>query len=115
MLGSLFPWQILSPPVSEGTEQRNAADGDPLRPFRAQQAILFQELREEAIRVMIAASARLRKGDLDDALERLHDFLLRLAESRLDPEELSLLRRPIEMRMQQYELFKAEKELNARP
>src|SRR6516162_5422327 len=49
MLGSLFPWQILSPPVSEGTEQRNAADGDPLRPFRAQQAILFQELREEAI------------------------------------------------------------------
>ncbi len=78
---------------------------------RAMREIKFQQLRKEGLDVQSQALERFRTGQTDVAVDMLQEHLARLAEEQLDPAQLALLRRPIDSRLQQFQLLKAQAEL----
>ena len=78
---------------------------------KALQDVKFQQLREEGIRVQKDALDRFTAGDMDRALEMLDDHLATLRNSQLEPQRIALLRRPLEVRKENFKTFKAEREL----
>lgn len=78
---------------------------------RAMREIKFQQLRKEGLDVQSQALDRFRTGQTDVAVDMLQEHLVRLAEEQLDPAQLALLRRPIDSRLQQFQLLKAQAEL----
>jgi hypothetical protein len=64
--------------------------------------IEFQNKRVEALRIRRAAEAEFIAGRTDAAIKMLADCLVELKKSALDPADLSLLRRPIEHRLETF-------------
>ncbi len=56
------------------------------------------------------ALERFRSGQTDTAVDMLQDYLARLSQEQLDPGQLTLLRRPIDSRVQQFRIMKAQVE-----
>ena len=80
---------------------------------RARQKILFEKLRQDSLEVQREASEKFRAGQHALALEMLQDHLDRLADEKLEPGQLSVLRRPVESRLNHFRLLKAQKDLVA--
>ncbi len=78
---------------------------------RALREVKFQQLRTEGLNVQAQALERFRTGQTDVAVDMLQEYLARLAEEQLDPAQLAMLRRPIDSRLQQFQLLKAQSEL----
>ncbi|HZV04506.1 MAG TPA: hypothetical protein VE999_05400 [Gemmataceae bacterium] len=78
---------------------------------RAMREVKFQQLRNEGLSVQTQALERFRTGQHDAAVEMLQDYLDRLGNEELDASQLSMLRRPIDSRLQQFQLLKAQAEL----
>jgi type II secretory pathway component GspD/PulD (secretin) len=100
--------------LSSDTGQARATD-DPsqslLARTRAMREVKFQQLRTEGLNVQAQALERFRTGQTDLAVDMLQEYLARLSEEQLDPTQLALLRRPIDSRLQQFQLLKAQAEL----
>jgi type II secretory pathway component GspD/PulD (secretin) len=90
-----------------------AADGGLLDKHKAMQKILVEKLRQEGLDAQRSASEKFRSGQTEDALETLQSYLERLNEEKLEPGQLSQLRRPVESRLNQFRLLKAQKDLAA--
>ncbi len=103
------------PSQSGGDVGRARATDDPgqslLARTRGMREIKFQQLRSDGIKVQSEALERFRSGQMDVAEEILQDYLARLADEQLDPGQLSMLRRPLESRLQQFRLLKQQTEL----
>ncbi|HTU19011.1 MAG TPA: hypothetical protein VMG10_13200, partial [Gemmataceae bacterium] len=106
--------QPLTRPPASGDGHAHATD-DPgqslLARTRAMREVKFQQLRTEGLTIQSQALERFRTGQTDVALDMLQEYLLRISEEQLDPGQLSLLRRPIDSRLQQLQLLKAQAEL----
>ncbi len=103
------------PPVSapgKGTAS-DSGDGGLLDQHKARQQILMDKLRRDAIEVQREASDKFRAGQQDEAMEKLQDFLTVLNEEKLESNQVSGLRRPIESRLSSYRLMKAQSDLSA--
>jgi Flp pilus assembly secretin CpaC len=78
---------------------------------RAMREVKFQQLRTEGLNVQSQALERFRTGQTDLAVDMLQEYLGRLGEEQLDPAQLAMLRRPIDSRLQQFQLLKAQADL----
>jgi type II secretory pathway component GspD/PulD (secretin) len=78
---------------------------------RAMREVKFQQLRNEGLTIQTQALERFRTGQTDTAVEMLQDYLDRLGNEQLDASQLSMLRRPIDSRLQQFQLLKAQADL----
>jgi type II secretory pathway component GspD/PulD (secretin) len=108
------PQPELRTPDAGDTGRARATD-DPgqslLARTKAMREIKFQQLRTEGLSIQAQALERFRTGQTDVAVDMLQEYLARLSEEQLDPGQLSLLRRPIDSRLQQFQLLKAQAEL----
>ncbi len=113
--------EALNPQFNPQPIQHTKASGDPGRAratdsadqslvvrTRALREVKFQQLREQGMKVQTDALERFRSGQTDNAVDMLQDYLAELSEEQLDPGQLTLLRRPIESRVQQFRLMKAQ-------
>jgi type II secretory pathway component GspD/PulD (secretin) len=89
---------------------KEVASADNFERFKALEEIQFQQLREEGLRAQREAMDRFRAGDAAMAMDILRDYTARLADTRLDPEKVALLRRPVESRLQQFRTLKAQRD-----
>jgi type II secretory pathway component GspD/PulD (secretin) len=78
--------------------------------IQALQKIEFQRLRVEGLKVQREAQARFSKGETDAAVQLLTDHLGKLKEANLDPNDLGMLQRPVEYRLQSFKVMKAQKD-----
>lgn len=88
-----------------------AAGGDDLQQYQLREQVLFQKLREEGLAVQAQALKTFQAGKPAAALEMLQDYLERLEPLPLSPEQLALLKRPVEQRLQQLRTLRAQMEL----
>jgi len=86
----------------------DSADQSLLARTRAMREVKFQQLREQNMKIQADALERFRSGQTDNAVDMLNDYLAQLSQEQLDPGQLTLLRRPIESRVQQFRLMKAQ-------
>ena len=103
------PQPILHTPGSgEAGKARVSDDQSLLARTKAMQEVKFQQLRQRGMDVQTQALERFRIGQTDAALDMLQDYLAELSQEQLEAGQLSLLRRPIESRVQQFRLMKAQ-------
>jgi type II secretory pathway component GspD/PulD (secretin) len=113
--GSGSPGELVSPPPGAG---RARATDNPeesvLMRTQAMRQVKFQQLRADGLSKQKQAQELFRTGQTDAALELLHDYVAHIDDEQLDPGQLALLRRPVESRIQQFGLLKAQKEFTDR-
>jgi type II secretory pathway component GspD/PulD (secretin) len=111
-LNPRFNPQPVTPTKATGDAGRaratDSADQSLLARTRAMREVKFQQLREQNMKVQAEALERFRTGQTDAAVDMLQDYLAELSQEQLDPGQLTLLRRPIESRVQQFRLMKAQ-------
>lgn len=106
--------------VPPGTGVASVTDRTPAAPettflhqTEAMQNIAFQKLRVEANDVQKRAVQLFQAGNVDQALEELSNFEdERLLKSNLPPEQVALVRRQIEDRIQKFRTVKAQMDFN---
>jgi type II secretory pathway component GspD/PulD (secretin) len=90
-----------------------SADATPIDEYKARQTALFQMMRQKGLDAMTQASEKFRSGQHEAALALLKDHMADLEESKLDPSQVKLLKRPAESRLAQYSLMKQQADLAA--
>jgi len=98
--------------VKGSTPAPAGADSYPQQ-VQAMQEIEFQRLREEGLRVQREATSAFQTGSAEQAIEMLQDYRDRLGNGGLDQDRITLLRKPIEARVQQFKTLKAQKTFEA--
>jgi type II secretory pathway component GspD/PulD (secretin) len=101
-------------PPPTGSAQRNDPDKAILQRAAAMREVNFQKLRQEGLTVQSTAAEKFRSGQGDAAIEMLQDHIAFLNEQQLEPGQLTTLRRPIESRLQQFKLLRAQEEFATR-
>jgi type II secretory pathway component GspD/PulD (secretin)/tetratricopeptide (TPR) repeat protein len=91
----------------------DAADGGLLDAHKQRQKILFEKLRHEGLETQREAAEKFRAGQTDAALELLQDYVARIETEKLEPGQLTLLKRPVESRLSHFRLLKAQKDMAA--
>ncbi len=118
--GSRSPGEAFSPPAGvpgDGVGRARATDNPEdsvLLRTQAMRQVKFQQLRKDGIEKQKQAAEMFRTGQTDAAIELLQDYMAHLDDEQLDPGQLALLRRPVESRLQQFGLLKAQKEFTDR-
>jgi type II secretory pathway component GspD/PulD (secretin) len=116
--GPRSPGEMVSPPpLGDGAGRARVSDNPEesvLVRTQAMRQVKFQQLRADGLNKQKQAQEMFRTGQADGALELLHDYLSHLDDEQLDPGQLALLRRPVESRIQQFGLLKAQKEFTDR-
>jgi type II secretory pathway component GspD/PulD (secretin) len=85
-------------------------DPDFAAQVRAMQQVKFQKLRAEGNQALTDATKRFNTGDTDGALDLLQEYVASLSNSGLDADSATLLRRPVETRMQQLRTVKHQRD-----
>src|SRR5262249_7874929 len=105
-------------PGQDGAGRATATDSRPAdyaKQGAAMQHVRFEARGAEGMDAQRQAMERFRAGDMQGAIDVLTDFAAKLTLSTdarnggLDPDRLSLLRRPVENRLQQYKTLAAQK------
>jgi type II secretory pathway component GspD/PulD (secretin) len=78
--------------------------------YQAMSKILFDKLRVESLDEQNRAIASAKAGNYDVAIDTLRAFIVHLDGSNLSSDQLALLRRPLERRMDDYRKLKLQKE-----
>ena len=86
-------------------------EADYLSQVDAMRQVQFDKLRGEELKRETEARKLAEAGDLDHAVQVLQVYLDQLPGSGLDPNKTSLLRRPVEAKLQQYRTLDAQKKL----
>jgi type II secretory pathway component GspD/PulD (secretin) len=102
------PPSVLPP----GAGRAHAADESEalLKRSQAMREVKFQALRKEGMQLQTDAMDKFRSGQAEEAIIMLQDYVYHLQEEQLDPGKLTLLRRPVESRIAQLKLLKAQEE-----
>ncbi|MFO0879688.1 MAG: hypothetical protein U0840_20265 [Gemmataceae bacterium] len=101
-------------PVSEGPGRAlvsDSGDGGLMDRHKQMQKVLFEKLRQDGLEVQREAADKFRAGQTEQAMEMLQDYMVRLTEEKLEPGQMSLLKRPVESRLSHFRLLKAQKDL----
>lgn len=81
--------------------------------YKQRQTALFQMMRQKGLDAQSQAGEKFRTGQTEAALEILQEYLNEVTDARLESSQSSLLRRPVESRLSQYRLIKAQKDMVA--
>jgi type II secretory pathway component GspD/PulD (secretin) len=98
--------------VSLAATKPASGDKDFLKNALAMQEIKFQQLREAGRVAQREAIERFQAGDRDRAVEILQEYSSSLEQASLAPDQLTLLRRPIEDRIQKLRTLKAQQDFD---
>jgi type II secretory pathway component GspD/PulD (secretin) len=104
-------------PGPDGLAAANATDMDDSRErsllmqTEALREIKMQKMRDQEFRAEKEARKAADQGDTGRAIEVLQEYLSQLPGSGLDPDKTALLRRPVEVKLQQYRTLDAQKKL----
>lgn len=98
-------------PAATGTAVASDQGGDLLERHKQMQRIVFDKLRQDGVEAQRDAADKFKAGQTDAALEVLQDYLANLQAEKLEPGQLTVLRRPVESRLSHFRLLKAQKEL----
>jgi type II secretory pathway component GspD/PulD (secretin) len=90
-----------------GTPQVVTPEQSLAQQTRAMEQIQFQKLREQGMQARREATEQFKAGNTDQALEILQSYLTRLRDARLDADQVALLQRPVDARLQELKLLKA--------
>ena len=93
------------PPTRPAAAPRTGAD-NLVQQQEALGQVEFQRLRTKALRVESEATARFGRGETDEALMDLQNFVTEVKASRLEPAKQNLLCRPVEARMDRLHILK---------
>ncbi len=102
------------PPMSKGaptitgvpnTSDPRTGPQSLLKQTEAQQQVAFQKLREEELKVESAATQRFGKGETQEAIQDLQNFIDKAKKSELDPAKIALLTRPAETRIERFKVL----------
>jgi type II secretory pathway component GspD/PulD (secretin) len=93
-------------------EDKTASDSL-LTQTEAMRQVKFQMLRQKGLEVQREASERFRTGQTDAAIDELQDYMAELNDAQLELGQMALLRRPVESRLQQFKLLKAQRDFIA--
>ncbi len=74
----------------------------------AMRQVKFQKLRQEGLDAMREATKKFSTGQTDAAVDLLQDYIASLNDAQLEPGQLTLLKRPVEARLQQLKIVKAQ-------
>jgi type II secretory pathway component GspD/PulD (secretin) len=96
-------------PPAPGTSR--ASDSQTLlESTQALREVRFQKLRQQGLDAQREASEKFKTGQTDAALEILQNYLSQLSEDQLSPSQTALLRRPVENRLDQFKMMKAQRD-----
>jgi type II secretory pathway component GspD/PulD (secretin) len=99
-----------NPPPTPGKAKATDAPSDYLSQVQAMQEVKFQKLRDDGLNAQRQSADAFKAGDTDRALQVLDEYLGRLPESQLDAERVTLLRRPVQARLEQFKMMKAQRD-----
>jgi type II secretory pathway component GspD/PulD (secretin) len=99
----------LGPEAGRATA-RDDADRALLAKTLGMNKVRFEKARKDGQEVQSKAAEKFRSGQGDAAIQMLNDYLIQLEDCQLDPGQLTLLRRPVESRLQQFKLLRAQEE-----
>lgn len=74
----------------------------------AMRQVKFQKLRQEGLDVQKEAAQKFRTGQTDAAIDMLREYVASLNDAQLEPGQLTLLKRPVEARLEQFKILKAQ-------
>ena len=74
--------------------------------------VKFQKLRQEGLEARRTASEKFKSGQTDAALETLRSYLDKVSDEQLNPTQVALLKRPVENRLNQFNLMKSQRDFN---
>lgn len=98
-------------PMPQGAPSPEASFATQVQALRE---VRFAELRERGLAAQRRAMDLARAGDMASALEALEEYLgdmtLQVGSGQMDPDQVALLRRPIEARLQQLKTLKAQQD-----
>lgn len=77
--------------------------------YTAMEDVIFQKLRFQSLELQRKAIDLFGSGQTEQAISLLNDYLEQLGRTQLEAERLTLLRKPIENRIQQYRTLQAQK------
>jgi len=98
------------PADAPGASITDQPEGDLMSATRAMQSVMFQKTRSDSLKVQQEANDRCKAGETQAAIELLQDFMLKLPESQLDRDQLALIKKPIEGRLERIKLMKQQDE-----
>jgi type II secretory pathway component GspD/PulD (secretin) len=78
--------------------------------LQAMQSVQWQKLHQEGIKARQQALELFGNGKTTEALNVLQDYKARIEDSGLEPERVTMLRRPIDSELQKYKTLKAQKD-----
>jgi type II secretory pathway component GspD/PulD (secretin) len=85
--------------MAKGPTPRPALDD--FENYKRMQEVQFKKLREQGLDVMVRSRQSADGGNYGAALETLQDYLETLGNVQMDPDRLTLLRKPVEQRREQ--------------
>src|SRR5205085_895369 len=91
-----------------GRAQVGDAGSEELNSVRAMEEVMFQQLRQSGLQAQRSAMELFKSGQASQASDLLTGYLKQLDGVQLDAERLSVLRRPVENRLQQYKTVQAQ-------
>jgi general secretion pathway protein D len=99
-------------PDAPGTARAaDDAGANLLKSTEAMRQVKFQALRADGLNVQRDAQAKASVGQTDAAIDLLKGYLATLDEQQLDPAQMSLLRRPVESRLQKFKILKIQEDV----
>ncbi len=103
--GSKAPALLANDPAAGRASASDNFEDDLLKKYKQMQNIQFQALRADAMKAMREAGDRAGQGDTEGAVTILQDFIAKLPESQLDSEKMAMLRKPVDSRIQKFQLL----------
>ena len=91
----------------------DSAGANLLKATEAMRQVKFQELRADGLAAQRNAQAKAAVGQTDAAIDVLKNYLAGLDEQQLDPAQMSLLRRPVESRLEKFKILKIQEDMAA--
>ncbi len=107
------PNQVHGPDAPGTARAADDAGANLLKSTEAMRQIKFQELRSDGLAAQRDAQAKAGVGQTDAAIDILKGYLATLDEQQLDPAQMSLLRRPVESRLQKFKILKIQEDMAA--
>ena len=107
------PTSVHGPDAPGTAHAADDAGANLLKSTEAMRQVKFQELRADGLDVQRDAQAKASVGQTDAAIDVLKGYLATLDEQQLDPAQMSLLRRPVESRLQKFKILKIQEDMAA--
>jgi type II secretory pathway component GspD/PulD (secretin) len=98
------PTPVAQAPAAPSTGDNLAAQ------VKAMQDIEYQRLRQEGLDIQSEALKKFERGETDAALESLETYLKKVKGAKLDSASVARLERPIDQKIQNFKLLKAQKD-----